>query len=161
MVPDTRLVGFSKVKPGLPDMWLVHVDEIHFDLIIHKDSDLAKEGSLDDLRLVRGEKSQLKCKTCDNKFQSKQILEEHSQNHKIIEESCNKCDKKFASQVRLKEHEEEHTDIKEIDEDRPFGPGYMGWEIEEKNKIDCSLVRKEITLIADTKKGTRLEEILS
>ena len=27
-------------------MWLVQFDEIHFDLIIHKDSDLGKEGTL-------------------------------------------------------------------------------------------------------------------
>ena len=40
--PDTRLSAFSEVHKGLPDMWLIHEDETHFDLLIHKDSDLAE-----------------------------------------------------------------------------------------------------------------------
>ena len=45
--PDERLKSFSTVPAGLPDMWLFHVDHIHFDLIIAKDSYLAKEGSIE------------------------------------------------------------------------------------------------------------------
>ena len=47
--PDSRLSSFSTVHKGLPDMWLMHVDEAHFDLLIRKNSDLVKEGSVDDL----------------------------------------------------------------------------------------------------------------
>ena len=46
LVPDDRLRSFSTIQPGLLDMWLIHVDDSHFDLIIHKESFLAKEGSL-------------------------------------------------------------------------------------------------------------------
>ena len=136
MVPDSRLIGFSKIKPGLPDMWLVHVDEIHFDLIIPKDSDLAKEGSLDDLRLVKEDTNKHGCKTCDNSFESTQLLEEHLRKHELKENSCRECDKKFGTHASLRQHEEEHNEVEEIKEDQTIGPGYMGWKIEESNKID-------------------------
>ena len=44
--PDQRLKSFSTVPVGLPDMWLMHLDSTHFDLIVEKDSQLAKEGSI-------------------------------------------------------------------------------------------------------------------
>ena len=47
--PDTRLSSFSTIHKGLPDMWLLHVDETHFDLLIRKDSDLADIGSIDEM----------------------------------------------------------------------------------------------------------------
>ena len=34
LASDSRLESFSAVKFDLPDMWLVHVDNIHFDLIV-------------------------------------------------------------------------------------------------------------------------------
>ena len=40
------LESVSTVPVGLPDMWLMHVDSTHFDLIVKKDSTLAKEGSI-------------------------------------------------------------------------------------------------------------------
>ena len=45
--PDHRLKSFSKVPIGLPDMFLLHVDDQHFDLLIHKNSTLAQEGSIE------------------------------------------------------------------------------------------------------------------
>ena len=30
-------------------MWILHVDETHYDLMVHKDSELAKEGSVEEL----------------------------------------------------------------------------------------------------------------
>ena len=39
--------GMSMIAEGLPDMYMMHVDEQHFDLIIERDSILAKEGSID------------------------------------------------------------------------------------------------------------------
>ena len=47
--PDTRLSSFSTVHKGLADMWLIHVDEIHFDLLIRKDSELARVGCVDEM----------------------------------------------------------------------------------------------------------------
>jgi hypothetical protein len=43
------LSAFTTVHKGLPDMYLMHVDETHFDLMIRKDSYLAKEGSVDEM----------------------------------------------------------------------------------------------------------------
>ena len=47
--PDKRLSSFSKVHKGLPDMWLLHVNETHFDLLVRKDSELAAVGCIDDM----------------------------------------------------------------------------------------------------------------
>ena len=49
IVPDERLSSFSKVHQGLPDMWIMHVDETHYDLMVHRESELAKEGTIEDL----------------------------------------------------------------------------------------------------------------
>ena len=45
--PDERMKEYSPVPQGLPDMWMFHVDNTHFDLIIHKDNMLAIEGGLE------------------------------------------------------------------------------------------------------------------
>ena len=58
IVPDERLSSFSKVHKGLPDMWIMHVDETHYDLMVHKESDLAKEGTLEDLAKKEEERSE-------------------------------------------------------------------------------------------------------
>ena len=42
--PDERLKEFSSLPNGLQDLWLMHIDRYHFDLIIEKESILAKEG---------------------------------------------------------------------------------------------------------------------
>ena len=49
--PDMRLKGSRNIPADLPDMWLFHVDSIHFDLIVRKDSLLA-EGA----NITKGEK---------------------------------------------------------------------------------------------------------
>ena len=45
--PDERLKEFSSLPNGLQDLWLMHIDRNHLDLIIEKESILAKEGSID------------------------------------------------------------------------------------------------------------------
>jgi hypothetical protein len=45
--PDSRLKAFCKVIGDLPELWLFHIDEAHFNLIIRKNSELAKEGSIE------------------------------------------------------------------------------------------------------------------
>ena len=60
--PDTRLGSFSTVHKGLPDMWLIHVDEVHFDLLIRQDSELAIAGCVDEMEqnaLVDSEKKKV------------------------------------------------------------------------------------------------------
>ena len=52
LTPDSRLKSFSKDQPQLPDMWLYHTDDSHFNLIVRKDSVLAKEGSIHERRDV-------------------------------------------------------------------------------------------------------------
>ena len=47
LVPDQRLKSFSRISMKLPDMWVLHRDEQHFDLIIEKNSTLAKEGPIE------------------------------------------------------------------------------------------------------------------
>ena len=49
ILPDKRLSRFRSVHKGLPDMWLIHTDETHFDLLVHNDSVLVKERSIEDL----------------------------------------------------------------------------------------------------------------
>ena len=44
--PDIRLKSFSTAYVGLPDMWLFHTDNNHFDLIVRRDRVLAAEGTL-------------------------------------------------------------------------------------------------------------------
>ena len=44
--PDIRLRDFSAKLMDLPELWLMHLDKIHFDIIVSKDSDLYKEGTI-------------------------------------------------------------------------------------------------------------------
>ena len=46
LVPDNRLRSFNTIQIDLLDMWMIHEDDSHFDLIIPKESILAKEGSI-------------------------------------------------------------------------------------------------------------------
>ena len=88
--PDERLSKFSSIHKGLPDMWIMHVDEAHYDLMVHKDSELAKEGSVEN--------------------------------------------------IAVSEVENEKGD------QSPNGPGYMGWELNDKieNKLDESDTKKTL-----------------
>ena len=44
--PDARMKIHSPIKQELPDVWMLHVDNTHFDLIIKKDNRLVTEGDL-------------------------------------------------------------------------------------------------------------------
>ena len=46
LLPDNRLKNFSNIQPGLLDMWLIHEDGTHFDLMVSRTSILATEGSI-------------------------------------------------------------------------------------------------------------------
>ena len=47
VLPDRRLQLFSTEQSGRADMWLMHEDNIHFDLIITKESLLTKDANLE------------------------------------------------------------------------------------------------------------------
>ena len=54
--PDSRLKKFCKEIGDLPELWLFHIDEMHFNLLIRKDSELAKEGSIEQRKVTHEEK---------------------------------------------------------------------------------------------------------
>ena len=85
LVPDERLKEFKIVNGESLDMFLMHVSDIHYDLIVHKNSILATEGDITERR-VRSEK------------ESQVTLEEKGENEVI-------------------------------------GPGYMGWSMDENEKL--------------------------
>ena len=43
LVPNERLTAFSTIQTGLPDMWMIHLDNSHFDLIIPQEGFFANE----------------------------------------------------------------------------------------------------------------------
>ena len=51
LVPDERLKQFSTMQ--MPDMWLFHQDNIHYDLIIPKNSILATQGCIKPILLLK------------------------------------------------------------------------------------------------------------
>ena len=63
LVPDKRLEAFNKKEKNIlvDDMWLIHQDEVHFDLIIHKDSVIANQ----EMEVETPEYQ--KCDNCDEK----------------------------------------------------------------------------------------------
>ena len=88
LVPDERLKEFKNVNGSSVDMFLMHCSDVHYDLIIHKNSILATEGDINERKIRKG---------------------------KISE-----------SKVDLEEEEEKIGD---------FGPGYMGWSMDENEKV--------------------------
>ena len=44
--PDTRLKKFCSINIDLPDVWIFHTDKVDFDLIVSKDSEFAKHGTV-------------------------------------------------------------------------------------------------------------------
>ena len=97
--PDPDMKNFSPVPQGLPDMWLMHVDNIHFDLIVHKNSLLATEGSLD-------MEKQVECQESEKSFERNDSLKEHvTRRHEqegLIR--CSSCTKGFKTEEGLKNH---------------------------------------------------------
>ena len=74
--PDQRLESFNKKKENnfmVHDMWLLHQDEVHFDLIIKKDSVLANQ----ELFVERSDNS---CQKCEFKSQEESELRKHIEN---------------------------------------------------------------------------------
>ena len=134
IVPDDRLSKFSEVHKGLPDMWVIHEDETHFDLIVNKESVLVREGTIEELEKENeGEdKSAKKGENIENVKLSK------SSNGKI---ECEKCKKTFNKQADLTHHSQKnHRGIDQI------GPGYMGWETSDvvENESGVKELKKSI-----------------
>ena len=121
----------------------MHVDETHFDLLVHKESHLVIEGSIEDMETddrqeadVAQNKSQIHendCKHCSKKFQTEQGLKVHTaKTHRDKMLSCEHCKHKFTGQDDLKYHMENmHTMI---------GPGYMGWKANDEYEKDSDVM---------------------
>ena len=143
--PDVKMKQYSPVPSGLPDMWLLHTDNIHFDLIVHIESTLVTEGSLEsnksDKACEKGgmnvhiEKSHeegvlVECKQCDNIFETEEGLKEHISVKHIDERKiqCKQCERRFKTEDGLKRHTKNmHEETYENS-----GPGYMGWKIDDE-----------------------------
>ena len=151
ILPDTRLSRFSTIHKGLPDMWLIHTDETHFDLLVHKDSELGREGSIEDLEKEKDDKiGEIKENTENGKVSSKG-------NIKNIK--CEKCEKTFIKQVDLVQHtQKNHKDMVHM------GPGYMGWEANDEVESDSGVKELKKTMVelieshADMKKEVKKQK---
>ena len=131
LVPDVRLVSEDKNKSNsvVPDMWLLHQDSVHFDLIVRNS--------------ILSEKSGI--------FQEP-VKDDVSMN---VKKSYEEADKGVAS-----EKEEEMND---------FGSGYMGWEMEEKEKADneddldlkkaFKLIRKDVQIMDQKLQELKTEKL--
>ena len=122
LIPDQRLQEFSTFKNEIMDMFLMHFNDVHYDLIIKKDSILATEGDIPNRR-SRQEKevdieeenqsnegpgpgymgwsmneheneteNQYKCETCEKMFHTAEELSKHKEQVHIIEYKV-KCEK--------------------------------------------------------------------
>ena len=122
LAPDSRLVALSSKQPDLPDMYLMHVDDIHFDLIVHKDSDLATEGSLDEGRTVQEEAKTKPTPTVSEK--DEEVLEE----------------------AKTKPTVSEMDEVVEVEPsgDDTAGPGYMGWTVDDKVENEQKPYQKKV-----------------
>ena len=139
LTPDTRLVKFSTIHKGLPDMWLIHSDEIHFDLMIRKNSELAIEGSVGDL-LFR-EKT-VHCKESEKYLEANRKVGNHEAKHRSLQSfACELCDESFLDKSKLKAHVKCHNDSEELED---HGPGYMGWRIKDTEDKDIDKIRIEV-----------------
>ena len=72
--PDARFKKPSNKLIDLPDLWLVHQDEVHFDLIVSKQSTLYKEGAID---CQNQRINTYSCEECDYKGKEETDLTAH------------------------------------------------------------------------------------
>ena len=179
MEPDVRMKTFSPVPQGLPGMWLMHVDDVHFDLIVHKDSLLATEGSIGMEKKVKSqdsekifetnsslkghmskvheEESQVNCDLCEKLFRTEEdlkdhVLKEHAEEGKF---HCKACTRIFKTQKGLEGHMKKIHGEKEMSADNEIGPGYMGWRIDEK---DEDIQHDKLKAYDDLKKDVKILE---
>ena len=161
--PDPEMKTFSPVPKGLPNMWLMHVDEIHFDLIVHKDSLLVTEGSIDMEKEVEGQENEksfetnsnlgehvtrrheqeglVKCVSCTKVFKTEEglkdhVLKKHSQEGRF---QCKECERNFKTEQGMKVHIRNKHEDKEMSKDTEnketeIGPGYMGWKVDDEKE---------------------------
>ena len=145
LVPDRRLEsGHQNRSFMLNDMWLIHENNTHFDLIVRKDSILSQKDGL----------FQRNCEKGDNKSEINVEMKEHvEQDH--FGYDCDECKYKAITEKDL----ETHTDMKHSKQN--VGPGYMGWKMDEENvniqneskESEDSALRKEIKELKEVVKN--------
>ena len=91
-------------------MWIMHADEVHFDLLIRTDGELAKEGTVDDMEINMQE---------DEKVEEEELLEKEG----TVD----------AMEIDNKQEDEKVVEEEEL-ENAPLGPGYMGWKLNDEEK---------------------------
>ena len=118
LVPDERLKEFSTVKVETMDMFLMHVNNIHYDLIVNKHSILATEGDIPE-RKIRNEKEskdEINEEEDDNEGTGPGYMGwSMDENVKVINESpqlyvtdtsfkCESCEERNMTKEELNEH---------------------------------------------------------
>ena len=97
LVPDERLQEFRKMNVDSLDMFLLHYSDVHYDLIVHKESILATEGDINERR------------------------------------------------IRKEKESESEINVEKEEESGEFGPGYMGWRMNENEKVSPKQTRLQNT----------------
>ena len=113
--PDARLKAFSKEQPKLLDMWLMHIDNTHFNLIVPKDSMLITEGSIAERSV--GEKNDEPNKSMDDSPIELEVVVEPAVDNKDLKSKKSDGDNGICDEM-------ENTG----------GPGYLGWKIPEDSE---------------------------
>ena len=88
----------------LPDLWLVHQDEVHFDLIVSKQSVLYKEGAINS-QDNRCQDNTYYCQECDYITKERKNYQDHRKTvHEEMMYSCNSCDYQTKEKCVLEDH---------------------------------------------------------
>ena len=105
--PDERMKIHTPIKTELPDVWMLHVDNTHFDLIIKKDDRLVTEGDLHQ-PITPGKQNEnnakIELKVKDPK--------PHMQTHTKVQQSTQK-EQNIKSQKHHQKHKKDDS-VKEI-----------------------------------------------
>ena len=163
LVPDQRLESFNKKDKNImvDDLWLLHQDDVHFDIMIKKDSVLAKGGLFFD-------GSENSCEKCKVQCQTDQELKEHIEKVHVscTNNICKICEKNYKTERDLKVHLKRCHSKNQDDgeqQNESHGPGYMGWalpdeehEITERSK-KLKAMEEKITELEIEKRETRKE----
>ena len=87
-----------------PDLWLVHQDKVHFDLIVSKQSILCKEGAINTQDKRIGDNDYC-CEKCEYVTKDEKSLVAHRKSvHDNQEYSCDGCEYKAAKKCELEAH---------------------------------------------------------
>ena len=104
--PDERLVEFSFVPKGLPDIWVIHKDEFHFDLLVPKDKEVINESKMMELKealnkIVLEEDAPQVMEDQESMAAIAKELSKVKKEVQDLKEACNKTEKKAIESLKL------------------------------------------------------------